>query len=401
MKFTREFHPKDGNCFVLMPHGTTADGFDWDAHYREVVSSAIEEAGMVPIRADGLYSAQQQLIERIWKSIQEAEIIVADITGRDPDVMYELGLAHVIWKPIILLATENSAIPNDLIQYPPIRYATTGIGFVQLMRELKRVLQSVHAEPKAEEATLTPLPGRGFERISAKILTVAKDFAIVQAADGRKGILNAEDSNWIYPHPDLSRFKEGEELHGAFVRDMKGESKYSLIAVQENPWDKLEEKFPRNQEFTGIVVNKTQKSVFVRMDFGINGVIPANKIHDNLEYNEEIRAETVYIDRQHRNVELRFVRKLLQSSVAAPLHDDWNFSVGQQFDGKIVKVDSRGFVLVQITEETTGLLHIRDMDEITKKKFDAEELQVGDQVKVEVRQVHKADRKLNLKSNGM
>jgi hypothetical protein len=280
MKFTREFPPKDGNCFVLMPHGTTADGFDWDAHYREVVSGAIEEAGMVPIRADGLYSAQQQLIERIWKSIQEAEIIVAGITVRDPDVMYELGLAHVIGKPIILLATEDSAIPNDLIQYPPIRYAMTGIGLVQLMRELKRVLQSVHAEPKAEEATLKPLPGKGFERVSAKVINVTKDYVIVKAADGRKGFLNAEDSNWIYHHPDLTRFKEGEELHGAFVMDHKGESKYSLIAVQENPWYKLEEKFPRNQEFAGVVVNSIKTGVFVRMDFGINGFIPANTIHE-------------------------------------------------------------------------------------------------------------------------
>jgi ribosomal protein S1 len=99
-----------------------------------------------------------------------------------------------------------------------------------------------------------------------------------------------------------------------------------------------------------------------------------------VENGDEIRAFTINIDRQQRNVELRFVRKLLQSSTAATAHDDWNFSVGQQLDGKIVKIDRRGFVLVQITEETTGLLHIRDMDEITKKKFDAEELQVSDQV---------------------
>lgn len=397
MKFTREFHPKDGNCFVLMPQGTNSEGFDWDAHYREVVSIAIAEAGMTPIRADGLYSAQQQMIERIWKSIQEAEIIVADITGRDPDVMYELGLAHVIWKPVILLATEGSRVPDDLAQYPPVRYTTSGLGLVQLMRELKKVLQAVHAEPKAEEATLIPLPGRVFERIPARILTVTKGFAIVQAADGRKGILNAEDSNWIYPNPDLTRFKEGQELDGAFVRDMKGESKYSLIAVQDNPWDKLEERFPEDHEFTGIIISAIKTGVFVRMDFGINGFIPANTIPERLEHNDEIRAKTFKIDRYHRNVELRFVRKLIQSSATSSQHEEWNFSIGQQFDGKIVKVDSRGFVLVQITEETTGLLHIRDMDEVIKKKFDANELQAGDQIQVEVRQVHKADRKLNLK----
>lgn len=400
MKFKREFHPKDGNCFVLMPHGIV-DGFDWDNHYRDI-ADVITDVKMNPVRADDIYSTQQQLIERVWKGIQEAEIILADLTGRDPNVMYELGLAHVIWKPVILLATEDSIIPDHLTQYRPIRYTPEGRGLVQLIKDLKKALQAAHAEPKEEEAELRPLFGRGVERISAKILTVTKDCVIVQAIDGRKGILSAEDSNWIFPHPDLTRYKEGEEIHGAFVRDTKGESKYSLIAVQDNPWEKLEEKFPVDYEFTGIIVNKTKAGVFVKMDFGINGFIPANTIHEHLEHNDEIRAKTFKIDRQHRHVELRFIRKLLQSAAISPQHEEWNFSVGQQFNGTVASVNpSKGYALVQINEETKGLLHIRDMDETVKKKFDANELQVGDEIKVEVRQVNKADKKLNLKSNGM
>ncbi|MCI5157660.1 MAG: S1 RNA-binding domain-containing protein [Candidatus Electrothrix sp. AUS1_2] len=398
MKFNREFHPKDGNCFVLMPHGIV-DEFDWDAHYREIISSAITEAGMIPIRADDIYSAQQQLIERTWKSIQEAEIIIADITGRDPNVMYELGLAHVIWKPVILLATEQSVIPNDLSQYPPVRYTTEGMGLVQLIRELKKALTAAHEEPKTEEATLTPLIGRRVERVPAKVLTVTKDFAIVQTDDGRKGILNSEDANWIFHHPDLTKScKEDEKLHGAFVSDTKGESRYSLIAVQDNPWDKLEEQFPVGQEFTGTVFSTTRSGVFVRMDFGINGFIPASTISEHLERNDEIRVITLNIDEKSRNVELRFVRKLLQSSAGTPPQEDWNFFVGQQLDGKISSVNiNRGYALVQLTENIIGLMHINDMLDSTKKKFEASELEIGEQVKVEVYRVDNFRRKLNLK----
>ncbi len=84
MKFTREFPPKDGNCLVIMPHGT-AENRNWDDYYKEVIAEAIAEVGMKPMRADAIYSAQQQIIERTWKSIQEAEIIIADLTGRDPN----------------------------------------------------------------------------------------------------------------------------------------------------------------------------------------------------------------------------------------------------------------------------------------------------------------------------
>ncbi|MCW5207039.1 hypothetical protein VU08_08980, partial [Desulfobulbus sp. F5] len=79
MKFKREFHPKDGNCFVLMPHGIV-DGFDWDNHYRDI-ADVISDVKMNPVRADDIYSTQQQLIDRVWKGIQEAEIILADLTG--------------------------------------------------------------------------------------------------------------------------------------------------------------------------------------------------------------------------------------------------------------------------------------------------------------------------------
>ncbi len=50
----------------------------------------------------------------IWKSIREARFILAELTGRNPNVFYEIGLAHAIGKPIILLTRNQEDVPFDL-----------------------------------------------------------------------------------------------------------------------------------------------------------------------------------------------------------------------------------------------------------------------------------------------
>jgi HEAT repeat protein len=50
----------------------------------------------------------------IWRSIQEATFVVADLSGRNPNVLYELGLAHAVQKPAVLLSQQIDDIPFDL-----------------------------------------------------------------------------------------------------------------------------------------------------------------------------------------------------------------------------------------------------------------------------------------------
>ena len=94
MKFSREYlNLKQGSCFVIMPFGVKKlpDGgdFDWDHHYKEVISPVIADIGMTPIRGDDIFGTGP-FMEQIWQGIQEAELIIADLTGRSPNVMYEL-----------------------------------------------------------------------------------------------------------------------------------------------------------------------------------------------------------------------------------------------------------------------------------------------------------------------
>jgi hypothetical protein len=103
-------------CFTIMPFGGWFDGY-----YNHIYKPAIEKSGFKPKRADDL-SRPGTIINDIWQYTQNAKIILADLTGRNPNVFYELGLAHSLAKPAVLIAESIEDVPFDLRALRVIEY---------------------------------------------------------------------------------------------------------------------------------------------------------------------------------------------------------------------------------------------------------------------------------------
>ncbi len=95
-------------CFVMMPFGSW-----FDRYYQEIYVPAIREAGFEPVRADELFSSGS-VVEQIWEQIKKARLLLADLTDRNANVFYELGLAHAAKKPVIFTAPKVEDVPFDL-----------------------------------------------------------------------------------------------------------------------------------------------------------------------------------------------------------------------------------------------------------------------------------------------
>ena len=78
----------DNLCFVIMPFGDL-----FDELYKKVYAPAIEAMGLEPLRADEIYN-NRPIIDDINQSIYHAAIVLADVTGRNPNVNYELVISH-------------------------------------------------------------------------------------------------------------------------------------------------------------------------------------------------------------------------------------------------------------------------------------------------------------------
>jgi hypothetical protein len=63
------------------------------------------------------------LSEKIRSMIQKADVIIADCTGKNPNVMYELGLAHAFERKVVLLTRDAiESIPSDVRQFEFVKY---------------------------------------------------------------------------------------------------------------------------------------------------------------------------------------------------------------------------------------------------------------------------------------
>ena len=65
------------------------------------------------IRADSIFDTQN-ILSRIWRLINTEGILIADLTTRNPNVMYEVGLCHSIGRDVILLSNNEEDVPVDL-----------------------------------------------------------------------------------------------------------------------------------------------------------------------------------------------------------------------------------------------------------------------------------------------
>ena len=126
----RDTRINEKEVFVIMPFTEEWSGVVWS----HMITPAVESMGLTPFRADNLYG--EKIMEDIWKGILHSSIVIADITGRNPNVFYELGIAHTLGKKVILLTQNVEDIPFDLRHLRHIIYKTDIVGADKFKPEL-------------------------------------------------------------------------------------------------------------------------------------------------------------------------------------------------------------------------------------------------------------------------
>ena len=128
----------DDLCFVLMPFGPD----DLQVVYDEYVKPVVEErCKLVCRRADDIFGANV-IVEDVWRGILRAKIILAELTGRNANVFYEVGLCHAIGKKVLFLAQSLDDVPFDLGHRRVLIYDYTPRGCKKLEKDL---VDNIHA----------------------------------------------------------------------------------------------------------------------------------------------------------------------------------------------------------------------------------------------------------------
>lgn len=134
-------------CFVVMPFSE-----DLDNTYM-VIESAASAMGIQCTRADCVSTTSEPILNKICTQISQAYFIIVDITNLNPNVFYELGIAHVLRdaKKVLIIKEDDTECPSDIkhLHY----YAYSKIA----LKKLKETIKSFFKENNIQEDLLSVL----------------------------------------------------------------------------------------------------------------------------------------------------------------------------------------------------------------------------------------------------
>ena len=134
-------------AFVAMPYGP-----QW---FRKVCDTILACASTTGFAAEVSkdISVPGTIRDQIWAGIRRSEVVIADITDHNPNVLYEIGLAHSLGKHTILIAQEQTPLPFDVAADRFIRYSVDDPN--DLSKKLERAFCAVPPRYPFDSSTLT------------------------------------------------------------------------------------------------------------------------------------------------------------------------------------------------------------------------------------------------------
>lgn len=146
-EFAEEIKPSSLTCFVIGPIGSrlaelgSPERETYEDALRimaEVIEPACDHHGLTPVRADTL-ARPGEITDQIFRRLRDDDVVIADVTGANANVMYELGLRHTRDKLTIQIG-EYRRLPFDVNTIRTIQFSRSRIGLVDARDELIRVL---------------------------------------------------------------------------------------------------------------------------------------------------------------------------------------------------------------------------------------------------------------------
>jgi hypothetical protein len=121
------------DIFVVMPFA-----LELAPVYQEVIKPLAADMNLRVVRGDEFASTRGSIIEEVWAALNGCRLVVADITGGNDNVYYELGIAHTLNKPAILLTQTQRPedVPFDIRHLRYIQYQLSDLDRLRVDLEM-------------------------------------------------------------------------------------------------------------------------------------------------------------------------------------------------------------------------------------------------------------------------
>ena len=125
------------DVFVIMPFRK-----ELDSVYEGPIKKICDDMSLSYQRADDIFMSRP-IMQDIWSLINNAKVIICDCTGKNPNVFYELGIAHTLGKQVVLLTQNVDDMPFDVHAMRCIQYEDSIAGTKCLEDTLKLYISKI------------------------------------------------------------------------------------------------------------------------------------------------------------------------------------------------------------------------------------------------------------------
>ena len=240
-------------------------------------------------------------------------------------------------------------------------------------------------------------------RVKGQVVNVMSYGAFVKLEEGIEGLVHISEMSWTkrVNHPS-ELVSIGDEI-GVMVLGIdknKQEISLGMKQTQENPWDKVANRYPLDSIVKGRVRNLTNYGAFVELEEGIDGLLHVSDMSwtrkishpsEMLEKGQEVTCKVLSVDQERRRIALG-LKQLDQDPWATSIPA--KYQPGQLVKGKVTKITNFG-VFVGLEDGLEGLLHISELAD-HKVENPEEVVKVGDTIEVKILRVDTDERKIGL-----
>lgn len=145
--------PESKSCFVIAPIGEEGSParIRSDKVFRHVIKPVCDECGYAPLRSD-IEATPGMIGHQIISHLLKDDLVIADLTGLNANVFYELAIRHMVRKPVVQMIQKGQSLPFDITQSRTIFLDHTDLDSAQACREeMVRQIRELERDPTVVE----------------------------------------------------------------------------------------------------------------------------------------------------------------------------------------------------------------------------------------------------------
>jgi hypothetical protein len=141
-------------AFVIMPfsHTDTITEEEWTDTFELVFKPAVEACGYACERAE---HHSGNLIETLIRDLAYSRLVIADLTERNANVFYELGVRHAISKRTIMVTRDSKYVPSDLKGQWALEYGTSPRKVELFKQDIKKLINKIDNDPDINDSPVS------------------------------------------------------------------------------------------------------------------------------------------------------------------------------------------------------------------------------------------------------